>query len=158
MSDIRQQAERLLEEEDLRAERRAREESEERHEARLQGAIGTIQRLRDEEAAATARKQAADEAEELAARRYALGEELEQAVANVNRLLGEYGSVDRRQRDAIRRAGRPQLTGRPHDTVTPWFRQRFGGFDSLTGTPAPHYADPDRPLPERDGLARKGAS
>jgi len=153
-SEIDRRALDLLEREEQEAARDKERRDHEHHESRLDNARRRIKENDAKVAAEQARRDAEAEAGEIAARRYELAEEMEEAAASVNRKLAEYEALDRRHRDALRRAGRPlghdyRLT----DVITGWWKDRFGGFNSLTGTPAPHWNSEGIPLHEADPMA-----
>jgi chromosome segregation ATPase len=156
---LREQAELRYEQE--QQEQRLREEAEREadKERGIRDHIERIQKQRDEERREQTRKEAEAEAEEIARERYGLEERFEAEAMTMNRTLSELQSLHGRHADALRRAGRPlghdyRLT----DLITGWWKDRFGGFNSLTGTPSPHFNAEDKPLPERDPLARRDAS
>ena len=91
---------------------------------------------------------------ELSKERHELAQEIEDAAAKLGLLLSEYESLHRRHAATLREAGRPLDYGFSlSEIVTGWWRHRFGGFNSLTGTSAPFHASQDAPLHERDPLA-----
>jgi hypothetical protein len=160
-SDMEQRALKLLEKEDRRNEKIAARRSQQEKEGRLQGAIKRIKENDQRQREAQSKREAEDRAAELSHRRYELAEELEAGVANIDRLLSEYQSVHGKQLAALRDAGR-SVDGSFHgstltDLLTQWFRHRFGGWNSITGTPAPFHGLQDLPLPERDDLASPGS-
>jgi len=153
-NDVDQRVLDMLGREDEQAARDKERRDREAAEGRVADARRRIKENDAEIAAEQARREAAVEAKEISARRYELAEEMEEAAASVNRKLAEYEALDRRHRDALRRAGRPlghdyRLT----DVITGWWKDRFGGFNSLTGTPAPHWNSEGIPLHEADPMA-----
>ncbi len=153
-NDVDRRALDLVERENAEAELRQEQEAREAEGSRLDNARRRIKENDAKVAAEQARREAEVEADEIAAQRYELEERLEGEVMAVNRSLSELESMHKRQGDALRRAGRPlghdyRLT----DLITGWWKDRFGGFNSLTGTPSPHFNSQDRPLPERDPMA-----
>jgi DNA repair exonuclease SbcCD ATPase subunit len=155
--DLEKRALKLLEEEDTRnkeiAEKRARQEEE----GRLQGAIKRIKDQDQWQRIARAEKEAEARAAQLSHERYELGEEIETAAANLNRLLSEYESLHGKHLAALREAGRPLDHGFGlQEMMTTRFRQWFGGWNSLTGTPSAFHGAQDLPLHERDSLASPG--
>ncbi len=159
--DIQQRALALLEREEQEVLRQMEQEEQAERESRFADARRRIKEQDREIAAEQARKEAQAEALVLSQERYGLGKDLEEAAANLNRLLGEYEDLHRRHADALRRAGRPLGHDyRLPDVITAWWKDRFGGPNSLTGTPAGHmdaighYEERRRKgLPERDPLA-----
>jgi hypothetical protein len=153
-NDTKDRALRLLEEEDREAARDQERRDQEHHESRLEEAR---RRIKEDDAKAVAersRREAATEAAEIARERYDLEDCIEIEGATLNRSLSELQSLHKRQGDALRRAGRPLGHGHGFtDLITPWWRDRFGGFNSLTGTPSPHFNSEGLPLLERDPLA-----
>ena len=76
---------------------------------------------------------------------------------SLNRTLSELQSLHGRHADALRRAGRPLGHGyRLPDIIARRWRQLFGGWNSVTDTPAPHWNSEDKPLHEADPLASVG--
>lgn len=155
IKDIDTRARKLVEAEELAAQERAERESEQANESRIMDARRRIKEDDARSAAERSRQGAEVEAAELSKERYELEERLESEAMAVNRTLAELESLHQRQGDALRHAGRPlghdyRLT----DLITGWWKDRFGGFNSLTGTPSPHFNAEDKPLPERDPLAR----
>jgi Rad3-related DNA helicase len=153
-NDVDRRALDLLEHEEQEAARDKERRDHEHHESRIMDARRRIKEDDAEIERERRRRGAEAEAEEISARRHELAEEMEEAAASVNRRLAEYESLHKRHADALRRAGRPlghdyRLT----DVITGWWRARFGGWNSLTGTPSPHFNAEDRPLHERDPLA-----
>ena len=153
-NDTDRRALELLERENAEAELRQEQEAREAEGSRLDNARRRIRENDAVIAAEQARREAGAEAREIARQRYELEERLEGEAMAVNRTLSELESMHQRQGDALRRAGAPlghdyRLT----DLITGWWKDRFGGFNSLTGTPSPHFNSQDRPLPERDTLA-----
>ncbi len=158
-SDIERRASDLLEREEQEAARDQERRDHEHHESRLEEARRRIKEDDARAAAERSRQGAGVEADDLARERYELEERLEGEAMAVNRSLAELESMHQRQGDALRHAGRPlghdyRLT----DLITGWWKDRFGGFNSLTGTPSPHFNAEDKPLPERDPLARSDGS
>lgn len=151
---LREQAELRYEAEQEDQRRREEAERQADRESGIRSHIETIQKQRDEERREQARREAEVEAAEIARLRYELEERIEAEAMAVNRSLAELQFLHKRQADALRRAGRP--LGHGHgltDLITPWWRDRFGGFNSLTGTPSPHFNSEGLPLPQRDPLA-----
>ena len=158
-NDIKDKALELLEQEDQGNRHAAERRAEREREGRLQDAIARIKENDAEIAAEQARRDAEAEAQEIARQRHELEQRIEAEAMALNRSLSELESLHRRHADALRRAGRP--LGHDHrltDVITGWWRARFGGWNSLTGTPSPHFNAEDRPLPERDPLARRDGS
>ncbi len=150
---LREQAELRYEQEQQEQRRRAEADKE----RGIRDHIEAIQKQRDQERREQARKEAEAEAEEFSARRHDLAGELEEAAASVNRKLAEYEALDRRHRDALRRAGRNPGHDNSLAVLLPrWFAHRFGGFGRVTGVPGGHPSGKDRPLPERDPMASPG--
>ncbi len=154
-NDVDQRVLDMLEREEAQAARDQERRDHEHHESRLEEARRRIKEDDARSAAERSRQGAEVEAAELSKERYELEERLESEAMAVNRTLAELDSMHQRQGDALRRAGRPlghdyRLT----DLITGWWKDRFGGFNSLTGTPSPHFNAEDKPLPERDPLAR----
>jgi hypothetical protein len=154
-SDIDTRAQRLVElekERDAKQEARRREQQEA---SRLANARKRIRQHDREREMERARKTAAQEADDLSRRRHELEERLEAEVGTVNRSLAELEALDRRHQDALRRAGRQLDHGqRLGDVIARWWRARFGGWNSLTGTPSPHWNAQEGPLHELDPLTR----
>ncbi len=155
-SEIDRRALDLLEREEQEAARDKERRDHEHHESRLEEARRRIKENDAEIAAERSRQGAEVEADEIARERYELEERLEGEAMAVNRSLSELQSLHKRQGDALRHAGRPlghdyRLT----DLITGWWKDRFGSFNSLTGTPSPHFNSQDRPLHERDPLSRE---
>lgn len=154
-NDVDQRVLDMLGREDEQAGRDKEQRDREAAEGRVADARRRIKENDAEIAAEQARREAGVEAAEIAAQRYELEERLEGAAMAVNRSLSELESMHQRQGDALRRAGAPLGHDyRLSEVITPWWRARFGGWNSLTGTPAPHFNAEDKPLPERDPLAR----
>ena len=154
-NDVDRRALDLLEHEEQEAARDKERRDHEHHESRIMDARRRIKEDDARSAAERSRQGAEVEAAELSKERYELEERLESEAMAVNRSLSELESLHKRQGDALRHAGRPlghdyRLT----DLITGWWKDRFGGFNSLTGTPSPHFNSQDRPLPERDPMAR----
>ncbi len=100
-----------------------------------------------------ARRQARHEAEILALRRREIEERAEEHAAALAHALRELEEVHVRHRVKLYEAGTPVSAHyRLAEVLTGWFRHRFGGQHSLTGTPAAHHAYEDRTLAERDPL------
>ena len=158
-NDIKDRALDLLEQEDRGNRHAAERRAEQEQEGRLRDAITRVKAQDKEIAAEQARKDAEAEAEKLAVERHDLEQRIEAEAMAVNRSLSELQSLHKRQTDALRRAGRPLGHGHGlNDLITPWWRDRFGGFNSLTGTPSPHFNSEGLPLPERDPMARQDGS
>ncbi|MEJ7871287.1 MAG: hypothetical protein WKF67_03430 [Rubrobacteraceae bacterium] len=158
-SDVDQRVLDMLEHEEQEAARDKERRDHEHHESRLEAARRRIKEDDARAAAEQSRQGAGVEADDLARERYELEERLEGEAMSMNRTLSELESLHKRQGDALRHAGRPlghdyRLT----DLITAWWRARFGGWNSLTGTPSPHFNAEDRPLQERDALSRKRSS
>ncbi len=158
-NDIKDRALDLLEQEDRGTRQDAERRAEQEQEGRLQDAIARVKAQDREIEREQARRDAEAEAGEIARERYELEQRIEAEGAALNRSLAELESLDRRQRDALHRAGRS--IGHDHrltDVITGWWRARFGGWNSITSTPSPHFNAEDRPLPERDPMARRDGS
>jgi vacuolar-type H+-ATPase subunit I/STV1 len=153
-NDVDKRAAKLVE---VEKEREAEKESRRREQAeasRLTDARKRIKQHDREIAQEQARKEAEAEATDLARQRHELEERLEREAAALNLSLADLEALDRRHLDALRRAGRPPGHGQHLAAlITRWWLARFGGWNSLTGTPSPHWNAEDRPLPESDPLA-----
>jgi hypothetical protein len=153
-SSERDRALRLIEREDRINEQRAEREREAAEGSRLRDAIRRVKKHDAEIAAEQARREAAQEADELAVRRAELEGRMEAEATALNRSISELEALDRRHRDALRRAGRnPGHSNSLHTLLPRWFKHRFGGFNSPTGIPGSHPSGKEHTLPERDPLA-----
>lgn len=158
-NDIKDRALDLLEEEDRGTRQDAERRAEQEREGRLQDAITRVKANDAEIAAEHARKEAAAEAQEFARQRHELEQRMEAEAMALNRSIAELEALDRRQRDALRRGGKnPGHDNALFSFLPRWFAHRFGGFNSVTGVPGGHPSGKDRPLPERDPMARRDGS
>jgi hypothetical protein len=154
MTDIKSRALELIEREDQEAARDQERHDRERHESRLADARKRIKENDVRAAAERAKKEAGAEAGEVARERHELELLMEDQAEVLNRSIAELEDLDRRHRDALRRAGRnPGHDNALSGFLPRWFAHRFGGFGSVTGVPGAHPAGKERPLPERDPLA-----
>ncbi len=154
IKDIDTRARKLVEAEELAAQERAERESEQANESRIMDARRRIKEGDAKVAAEQARREAGAEAREIARQRYELEERFEAEAMSMNRTLSELQSVHERHADALRRAGRPLGHGyRLPDLIARRWRQLFGGWNSVTGTPSPHFNSEDKPLHEADPMA-----
>ncbi len=139
MTDIKSRALELIEREDQEA-ARDQERRDRENDAKV--------------AAEQARREAGAEAGEIARQRHELEERFEAEAMSMNRTLSELQSVHERHADALRRAGRPLGHGyRLPDLIARRWRQLFGGWNSVTGTPSPHFNSEDKSLHEADPMA-----
>jgi len=141
-----------------RRRREARERAQrERIAAREIAALRALKELierREAKERERARREARQEAEKLAERRREIEQRAEEHAAALAQDLCELEEVHVRHRAKLYEAGTPVS---PHyrlaDILTPWFRNRFEGHHSLTGTPPSHHELGDRTLSECDPLA-----
>lgn len=153
-SDIDRRALALLEREEAQAARDRGRRDREVAEGRAADARRRIKENDAEIAAEQARKEAEAEALKLAVERYELEQRIEAEAMAVNRSLAELEALDRRHRDALRRAGRNPGHDNSLAVLLPrWFAHRFGGFGRVTGVPGGHPSGKDRLLHERDPMA-----
>jgi hypothetical protein len=156
-SDINTRAAQFVEAEKKREAELAARRKEQQEATRLANARRHIKQHDREIAAEQARKEAEVEANEVAVQRRELEELLERRAAALNHSLAELEALDRRHRDALRRAGRPVGHGQGLSTVIPrWFAHRFGGANSPTGIIGSHPTGKERTLAERDPLSQAG--
>jgi hypothetical protein len=91
----------------------------------------------------------------IAANRYQLGEEIESATMQLNRLLREYEALHEHHANTLPSGTDVSL----RDFLPTWFRHRFGRYDSSLGVEMADIADISSqhvPLQERDPLAQQG--
>ncbi len=158
-NDVDQRVLDMLEREEAQAARDQERRDREANECRIMDARRRVRENDAEIAAEQARREAGVEADDLARERYGLEERFEVEAMSMNRTLSELQSLHGRYADALRRAGRPLGHGyRLPDLIARRWRQFFGGWNSVTDTPAPHWNSEDRPLPEADPLARSDGS
>jgi hypothetical protein len=123
------------------------------YDQRLRQAINKIEA--QDKAQAQADTDTAFQARYIAANRYQLAEEIESAATQLNRLLREYEALHQHHADTLPEGTDVSL----HDFLPTWFRHRFGGFNSATGTGIGDISDMGNqnvPLAERDPLAEQG--
>ena len=161
MTSEQDRALKLIEREDAEAARRQEQEAREARESRISDAIQRVKMQDREIAREEARQEAEAEAAEIAVQRHDLEARMEQEAKALSNSLKELEALHTKHASALRRAGRPlgheyRLT----DVVKAWWRDRFGGPNSLTGTPTGHMDAMGRheerrrkSLPERDPLA-----
>jgi len=153
-SEIDRRALDLLERENAEAELRQEQEAREAEGSRLDNARRRIKENDARAAAERAKKEAGAEAGEIARERHELELLMEDQAAALNRSIAELEDLDRRHRDALRRAGRnPGHEHSPRTLLPTWFAHRFGGFNAVTGVPGGHPSGKERPLQERDPMA-----
>lgn len=157
LSDIGEEVEALFDRRRREASEQARRERVAARELAVRQTIQEILQRREADERERARRAAQRESEELAVRRREIEERAEEHAAALARDLRELEEVHVRHRAKLHEAGTP-VSGyyRLADILTPWFRHRFGGHHSLTGTPAAYYGLEDRTLTERDPLASSG--
>ena len=158
--NVEQRAVRLLEQEDQRSRDIAARRAAQEKDGRLKDAIERVKQQDAEARVAQSKKEAEARAADLSHKRYELEERIEAEAMQLRRSLGELESLHARHLATMREAGR-SVDSSFHgstltDLITERFRQWFGGWNSLTGTPAPLHVIEDLPLPERDGLATPG--
>ena len=157
MTDIRQQAERRYEREQEELREQAERQKKAEKESGIRSHITAIQRQRDEERKAQARRDAAQEADELAVQRYEIEQRMEQEAMALNRSVAELEALDRRHRDALRQAGQDVGHTRTlRSLLRRWFAHRLGGFNSPSGIIGTHPTGKERTLAERDPLSQAG--
>lgn len=153
-NDVDSRALRLIEKEDRRNEEIAERERKEAERSRLEDARRRIKQHDREIEREQARREAQVEADEIAVERHDLEERMEQEAAALNRSITELVALDRKHRDALRRAGRDVgHSNSLHVLIPRWFAHRFGGFRSLTGILGTHPSGKERTLAKRDPLA-----
>jgi hypothetical protein len=157
LTDIGEETEALFDRRRREAKEQARRE---RVGSRELAALRTMKEILERREAGErekARREAQREARALAERRRAIEERAEQHAAALARDLRELEEVHVRHRAKLHEAGTPVSPNyRLVDVLTPWFRHRFGGYHSLTGTLTTHHAPGHRTLSERDPLVSAG--
>lgn len=154
LTDLREQAERLIEEEDRAAAESIADQTIAEEEGRLQGAIKRIQDQRRAEAAERERQSHTRKSDELGVERRELEDHMEGDAISFLRNLKKLEALNTEHQNELRLAGRP--TSRPyHDSlevvVSSWLADKYHG--SLTArTLSSPWPVSDKTLAERDKL------